>query len=86
MFAGSLQVESVTLEPDDVVVFYSDGIVEAMNMAKDQFGEDRLLDAVRDSARLSAGAVAEEIERRVRLFAGAAPVHDDQTLFVMRVG
>jgi serine phosphatase RsbU (regulator of sigma subunit) len=85
-FAKTLQVERVTLEPEDVVVFYSDGIVEAMNLAKDQFGDDRLLDAVRDTARLSADAIASEIERRVRLFAGAAPVHDDQTLFVMRVG
>lgn len=85
-FGKALQVERVSLEPDDVVVFYSDGIVEAMNMAQEQFGEDRLIDAVRESARLSAEAIAEEIERRVRLFAGAAPVHDDQTLFVMRVG
>jgi serine phosphatase RsbU (regulator of sigma subunit) len=85
-FNRTLQVERVTLEPDDVVVFYSDGIVEAMNMAKDQFTEERLVEAVRENARLSAGAIAEEIERRVRLFAGAAPVHDDQTLFVMRVG
>lgn len=85
-FERTLRVETVTLEPDDLVVFYSDGIVEAMNTASDQFGEERLLEAVRDSAALSAAAVEQEISRRVRLFAGAAPVHDDQTLFVLRVG
>jgi len=85
-FGRTLEVQRVQLETDDIVVFYSDGIVEAMNVKLEQFGEERLLEAVRDCASWSATAVETEISRRVRLFAGSAPVHDDQTLFILRVG
>jgi serine phosphatase RsbU (regulator of sigma subunit) len=85
-FGRTLEVQSVELAPGDIIVFYSDGIVEAMNLNNDQFGEERLTDAVRDCAGLSAAGVEQEISRRVRSFAGAAPVHDDQTLLVLRVG
>ncbi len=38
----SLAEVSVASEPEDVFVFYSDGISEAMNRRKEEYGEQRL--------------------------------------------
>lgn len=83
-FDRTLRRETITLGPGDLVVMYSDGIVEAMNVDHEQFGEERLMDAVRDCQDYSAQETEQEIARRVRLFMGAAPPHDDMTLLVLR--
>jgi sigma-B regulation protein RsbU (phosphoserine phosphatase) len=78
--------EDTVLEmaPGDVLVLYTDGIVEAMSEAQAMFGFNRLLDTVRLSAAPSARALLEEITGEVRRFAGAAPQHDDLTVIVLR--
>lgn len=68
----------------DVLVLYTDGIVEAMSESNEMFGFNRLLDTVKESRAASAQGLLEEITGQVREFAGAAPQHDDLTLIVIR--
>jgi serine phosphatase RsbU (regulator of sigma subunit) len=66
-------------------VFYSDGVTEAMNADREQFGELRLMQAVEDADGLDAGSVRERILARVKEFlAGVAP-QDDMTIVVLRI-
>ena len=69
----------------DTVVFYTDGIVEAMNEEKEVFGFDRLLELLKDSIPLSAEEILDKIMQRVNAFAGEAEQHDDLTVIVVRV-
>lgn len=86
-FEAITKVEAVALEPGDLVVLYTDGVTEAMNLNSDEYGEERLIALVRRMAQSQAGAgtVVDAILRDVRDFAGRAPQHDDITIVAARV-
>ena len=52
MFDAMLQEQTITLEPGDLVVWFTDGISETMNEAFDCFGEARLAQVVEQYAHL----------------------------------
>jgi sigma-B regulation protein RsbU (phosphoserine phosphatase) len=74
----------LSLSSGDVIVLYTDGIVEAMNPAGEIFGFDRLLETVGASSGASAEALLQEILARVNSFAAGALQHDDLTVIVIR--
>ena len=76
---------SVTLQPGDTMVLFTDGVSEAMNAADEEFGETRLMEAVRSGASLDASALIDHILETCDEFAAGAPQHDDMTLVVVRV-
>jgi sigma-B regulation protein RsbU (phosphoserine phosphatase) len=47
LFDRAVELETLTLDQGDVVVFYSDGITEAMNPTRELYGEHRLETVVR---------------------------------------
>jgi Stage II sporulation protein E (SpoIIE) len=60
---GDAEIATAALEPDDRVLFYTDGVVEGRNRAGDPFGEERLADLlVRETL---AGQPAAETMRRL---------------------
>jgi phosphoserine phosphatase RsbU/P len=69
--------------PGDVLVLYTDGVVEAKSAAKEFFGVDRLIAAARQEAA-SAAAIRENVLRALARHVGAASVDDDVTLLVAR--
>ncbi len=79
------QQGSVRLVPGDVLVAFTDGISEAMNLDDEEWGEDRLIDAARGCRCSSARQLLECIFDAATRFAGTAPQHDDMTLVVVRV-
>jgi sigma-B regulation protein RsbU (phosphoserine phosphatase) len=73
------------LQPGDKIIFYTDGIVEAMNTQEEMFGFDRLLEVVQNSASMSADALLQEINDRVNEFVDGFAQHDDLTVIVINV-
>ena len=73
----------VDFEPGDVLVLYSDGIVEGTNAAGEEFGEDRLLAALRRCEGFSAKRVRAAILSDYGDFLGTAAPDDDVTLLVL---
>jgi serine phosphatase RsbU (regulator of sigma subunit)/CHASE2 domain-containing sensor protein len=71
------------MEPGDKVVYYTDGIVEAMNKHEDMYGFERLQEVVKSSPAETAEALMNDIIRSVSDFTGAAPQHDDLTIIVV---
>ncbi|UCF92578.1 MAG: SpoIIE family protein phosphatase [Desulfobacterales bacterium] len=69
----------------DKVIFYTDGVVEAMNEQEDMFGFERLLRVIQTAKSKSADSLLKEIIQKVQRFAGKAPQHDDLTLIVLSV-
>ncbi|MFQ6094466.1 MAG: PP2C family protein-serine/threonine phosphatase [bacterium] len=76
---------AIDLNPGQVLVLYSDGITEAVDEKEAQFGEERLIQTVREHADLGAAEISEKILGRVRTFARAVPQQDDMTLVVLKV-
>ena len=71
--------------PGDLLVLYSDGVVEAENALGEQFDEDRLLAVVRENANRSSAEMRDEILRRVHAFLDKEQAQDDLTLIVARI-
>jgi sigma-B regulation protein RsbU (phosphoserine phosphatase) len=78
---------TIDLQPGDVALFASDGILESENADKEEFGPERLADVLAGlSPEDSAGTIAEHILRATDLHGGVGnPPHDDRTLLVLRV-
>jgi sigma-B regulation protein RsbU (phosphoserine phosphatase) len=73
------------LAAGDRVVFYTDGIVEAMNEHGEIFGFERLLEVVQGSRGMMADPLLKKIIDAVNTFAGRASQHDDLTVIALRV-
>jgi len=70
------------LEAGDVLVLYSDGVIEAANASGEEFGEHRLIAAVESCAHPA--EIRDGILRAVRAFTGSDVLADDQTLLAIR--
>ena len=83
---GKEYIEQETrLYYDDALFLYTDGLTEAENAAHEQFGETRLIDALR--GKKESEAHLENIKEQVSLFVGDAPQSDDLTmLFIHYLG
>jgi sigma-B regulation protein RsbU (phosphoserine phosphatase) len=76
---------SVDLQPGDLVVLTSDGVLDAQNREQQEYGRERLGLIIRDSCALPVQQVIEAIARDVQMFTAGAPQFDDQTILVFRV-
>lgn len=74
----------ISVAPSCCLVLYSDGVPEAMNQQGEEFGEERLLEVIRENLNLSAHSLVEAIIEVVRGHAGDTPQSDDITLLVIR--
>jgi serine phosphatase RsbU (regulator of sigma subunit) len=77
--------ERILLHDGDVLVAYTDGVVEAQNLLHQEFGESRLCEVVRSSLSLSAADICKNLAEALEEFLGEAPQSDDVTLVVMKV-
>jgi sigma-B regulation protein RsbU (phosphoserine phosphatase) len=84
-FDELLEEKRIPLEAGDVIVFYTDGITEAMNTASDLFGDARLSRIVEEHGHLESGELRERILREIEAFVGSADQHDDMTMILIKV-
>jgi sigma-B regulation protein RsbU (phosphoserine phosphatase) len=73
------------LRPGDVLAAFTDGLVEARNPAGEEFGEARIIQSLRESAHLPAGAIERHILETVRRWTGEVEQEDDLTLVLFKV-
>lgn len=70
----------------DVIVFYTDGITEARNSRKEEFGQERLVNALKMcGAEKNSQEILKVIEGEVKRFTGKMLQHDDMTIVVVKV-
>lgn len=84
LFETSLEEFEVTTNPDDVLLFYSDGLTETMNHEKNEFGLSKVKSLLIEHADKSADEIRNELVKKVLEFRGFAEIHDDMTLIVMK--
>jgi len=73
------------LRPGDLILMYTDGVVDASNFEDVPFGRARLRESLLRHAALPAGQVARQILWDVRRYAGLARLMDDITLVAIGV-
>lgn len=72
------------LDSDETVVFYTDGISEAMNPGDDEFGTERLLETVKKHSDLDPTGLKNALFEAVREFASGSPQRDDQAVVILK--
>ena len=85
VFGRTLSVERLNLSSGDTLVFYSDGLTEAMNPKLEQFGEERLMEVVDRVNGSSAAELRDDILAEVTQFLDGNHPQDDLTIVVLRV-
>lgn len=86
LFEELLQEYTVEYEPGETFILYSDGVSEAMNASREEFGDGRLHDLIAGAASdASVEALRNRIITQVEAFRGDAEQNDDITLLIVRV-
>ncbi len=84
-FSGaSYETSEVSLNDDDLMVFYTDGLSEAQNEKDEEYGEKRILDFVRDHRHLSPDDIIDGILKDVGRFDVSDPPRDDTTIIILK--
>jgi len=69
----------------DMLLLYTDGIIEADNQSGELFGEERLTELLKESCNLQPRELIDRIFAEVRMFSGSYSFSDDVSLVVMRI-
>jgi sigma-B regulation protein RsbU (phosphoserine phosphatase) len=72
------------IAPGQVLVLYTDGVTEAMNRARDEYGRDRLVEAVRKCRHLGAREMIDFIHHDVLNWTDGLGATDDVTFFIIK--
>lgn len=87
LYAGHGYVErTVQLADNDLLFFYTDGMVEVENEQAEMFGAERLESLLRAHRDQGIDTLLERIEDSVRRYRGAAEPFDDVTIMALRLG
>jgi sigma-B regulation protein RsbU (phosphoserine phosphatase) len=74
----------IQMQPGDILVLYSDGVTEAVNLRDEDFGEERLAELVASLRDRPAQEIVNAIHAEVMKFTAGAPQADDITVVVAR--
>src|SRR5438067_5795089 len=74
----------LSLNRDDCLLLYTDGVTEALDVNGDEFGPERMMEGVRGSAPEGAPAMISRLIDELRSFVGSQPQNDDITLIAIR--
>ena len=81
----SFEQKATDLHPGDVLLLYTDGIIEAENTEQELFGIDRLGKLLAESYDLAPQELIDRIMDQARIFTGMRHFNDDITLVAMKV-
>ena len=79
-----IETGTVALAPGDLLVLYTDGVVDILNEQVEEFGQQRLYDLLLAQRHRSAQEIVDAVIKAVWAHAGQATVLDDVTLVVLR--
>jgi serine phosphatase RsbU (regulator of sigma subunit) len=79
-----VEARRVHFRPSDVLLCYTDGVTEAINEDRDEFGVERLMVGARVANSRGAEDIIAEITAAIREFSGDTPQSDDITIVVVK--
>lgn len=82
---GDFPEKELLLLPGDVLVLYSDGVTESMNLNNEVFGEERLIDGLKRRKDLPVSEQLDDLLSRLDAWRGGRPPRDDVSLLACRV-
>ena len=80
---ATFSVKEIALEKNDLLLAFTDGIPDALNLENDSFGSERLIELL-NGGDTTPAALLKNIEERLRQFIGTADQFDDITLLAVK--
>jgi serine phosphatase RsbU (regulator of sigma subunit)/CheY-like chemotaxis protein len=84
LFESKMNEGVFQVQPGVGIVLYSDGVTEAMNEKKQEFGEENLLEVVKKSAVYEPERLIANVYGALQMFRGSAPQSDDTTIVCIK--
>lgn len=78
------EIGKVNMEKDDIIVFYTDGVTEALNTNDEEYGETNLKNVILKERNNSPSLILDTIRNSVLEFSKNMPQYDDITLIVLK--
>lgn len=78
-----LRIRKIKMQPNDIIVFTTDGLLDSENLRGDRFGKDRVASIVVQNNSMNSKELAEEIYSKVRDFV-PRELQDDVTVLVFK--
>ncbi|HXF86637.1 MAG TPA: GAF domain-containing protein [Anaerolineales bacterium] len=79
-----MEERTISLEHEDLILFYTDGLTEAFNQDSEFFGEERLMETILANRCSSAQELMDIVEKSLLDFVQDMPPADDVTMLVLR--
>ncbi len=84
---GGIEIsDEIRLSDGDILVLYTDGLLERLNIDNGLFGMNRMVEVLRCNRHQTAEEIIERVLRAVRDFSEGVPQSDDETLVIIKVG
>ena len=77
-------LQEVVIEPQTTIFLFTDGLTEAMNASREEFGKKRMQEALKGCGTVSPKDILEEMTTTVHQFVGDAEQSDDLTMLAVR--
>ncbi|WP_170864256.1 PP2C family protein-serine/threonine phosphatase [Fodinibius roseus] len=84
-FDDSIEEITLKLSSDDLLILYTDGIVEALNENHTFYGSHRFNNLLARQENVSAADILDTVAKDVNSYIGHAKQHDDMTMVVMKM-
>jgi sigma-B regulation protein RsbU (phosphoserine phosphatase) len=79
------QIASIKLQNDDILLFYTDGLIDAVNFDNKIWGRERLYETLTRCDRRSAKMLVHTLLGYRRRFTGLSPQQDDTSVVAIKV-
>lgn len=83
-FHEGTREQVLQLEPGAGVMIYTDGVIEAMNRERREFGTERLMRVVKNSAHMSVAEMNKALRAALNAFSQGRAQHDDITILTIK--
>jgi sigma-B regulation protein RsbU (phosphoserine phosphatase) len=80
----SMSEQTISLDREDFILFYTDGLTEAFSPEDETYGEERLQEVLKLAGNLPAGGVLNALEDSVKQFMGPLLAADDLTMLGLK--
>lgn len=83
-FKKFLDVRKMKFNPGDILLLYTDGITEAKNMKREEYGYERLGKLLQECSNMSPNEIKEAIVKNLFEFCGQEGLDDDYTMVIVK--
>lgn len=84
LFGKKIREEIIQLETNDILILFTDGVVESLSASKKLYGDKRLHNIIQRNYKVSPSALLKKIEDDLAEFANESDQHDDLTMIIIK--